>query len=85
MRFSIMPQRSSTTFSGRYFERVMILSVRWYIGHKVSCRDLVEMVAARGVISGHTTVKDKYGILRGNLPDFRQPKWLLGINISAEF
>jgi transposase-like protein len=52
-----MPQLSSSLFRGRHFDRVIItLSVRWYITYKVSYRDLVEMLAERGVILSHTTI-----------------------------
>src|SRR5882672_7481222 len=37
-------------FAGRHFERnVIILCVRWYLRYKLSLRDLVEMMAERGL------------------------------------
>jgi transposase-like protein len=52
-----MPQLSPSLFRGRHFDRVIIiLSVRWYISYKLSYRDLVEMLAERGVILSHTTI-----------------------------
>src|SRR5918999_2641818 len=52
-----MPQLSPSLFRGRHFDRVIItLSVRWYITYKLSYRDLVEMMAERGVILSHTTI-----------------------------
>ena len=37
-------------FKGRHFEReVIILCVRWYLRFKLSLRDLVEMMAERGL------------------------------------
>jgi hypothetical protein len=37
-------------FKGRHFDRqVIILCVRWYLSYKLSSRDLVEMMAERGL------------------------------------
>ncbi len=37
-------------FEGRHFDReVIILCVRWYLRYKLSFRDLVEMMAERGL------------------------------------
>ena len=37
-------------FKGRHFEReIIILCVRWYLRFKLSFRDLVEMMAERGI------------------------------------
>src|SRR5260370_36587270 len=44
-------------FEGRHFDRdVIILCVRWYLRFKLSLRDLVEMMAERGLSLGHTTI-----------------------------
>ena len=44
-------------FKGRHFEREVIgLCVRWYLRYKLSLRDLVEMMAERGVTLAHTTI-----------------------------
>ena len=44
-------------FSGRLFNRDMIiLCVRWYLRYKLSLRDLVEMMAKRGMSLAHTTI-----------------------------
>jgi len=44
-------------FGGRHFDReVIILCVRWYLRFKLSLRDLVEMMAERGVPMAHTTI-----------------------------
>ncbi|MGF6789713.1 IS6 family transposase [Paraburkholderia sp. 35.1] len=44
-------------FSGRHFNRdVIILCVRWYLRYKLSLRDLVEMMAERGLSLAHTTI-----------------------------
>ena len=42
---------------GRHFDReVIIVCVRWYLRFKLSLRDLVEMMAERGVSIAHTTI-----------------------------
>src|ERR1035441_8642568 len=44
-------------FKGRHFERdIIILCVRWYLRYKLSLRDLVEMMAERGLSISHTTI-----------------------------
>jgi len=44
-------------FAGRHFDReVIILCVRWYLCYKLSLRDLVEMMAERGLQLAHTTI-----------------------------
>ncbi len=44
-------------FEGRHFDREMIiLCVRWYLRFKLSLRDLVEMMAERGLSLSHTTI-----------------------------
>src|SRR5271170_2808761 len=44
-------------FEGRHFDReIIILCVRWYLRFKLSFRNLVEMMAERGVDLAHTTV-----------------------------
>ena len=44
-------------FNGRHFDReVIILCVRWYLRYKLSLRDLVEMMAERGLSLVHTTI-----------------------------
>jgi transposase-like protein len=44
-------------FSGRHFDReIIILCVRWYLRFKLSFRDLVEMMAERGLPLAHTTI-----------------------------
>jgi transposase-like protein len=41
-------------FAGRHFDReVIILCVRWYLRFKLSLRDLVEMMAERGLSLAH--------------------------------
>ena len=44
-------------FKGRHFDReVIVLCVRWYLRFKLSYRDLVEMIAERGLSLAHTTI-----------------------------
>jgi transposase-like protein len=44
-------------FVGRHFDReVILLCVRWYLRYKLSLRDLVEMMAERGLELAHTTI-----------------------------
>jgi transposase-like protein len=50
--------RLAALFVGRHFDReVIILCVRWYFRFKLSLRDLVEMMAERGLSLAHTTIK----------------------------
>lgn len=51
------PPQASPLFRGRHFDRsVIVLCIRWYITYKLSYRDLVEMMAERGVDVSHTTI-----------------------------
>jgi transposase-like protein len=44
-------------FKGRHFElEIVILCVRWYLRRKLSSRDLVEIMAERGLTMSHTTI-----------------------------
>jgi transposase-like protein len=44
-------------FKRRHFDRlVIILCVRWYVRYKLSYRDLVELMAERGLTIAHTTI-----------------------------
>jgi len=48
---------SAALFHGRHFDRsIIVLCVRWYITYKLSYRDLVEMMAERGVRVAHSTI-----------------------------
>ena len=41
--------------AGRHFDReIIVLCVRWYLRCKLSLRDLVEMMAERGLDIAHT-------------------------------
>ena len=47
----------SALLKGRHFEQeIIILCVRWYLRYKLSYRDLVEMMAERGLPIAHTTI-----------------------------
>ena len=49
--------RKEELFAGLHFDReVIILCVRWYLRYKLSFRDLVEMMAERGLHLAHTTI-----------------------------
>src|SRR5262245_62867801 len=44
-------------FSGRHFDRqIIVLCVSWYTSFKLSLRDLVIMMADRGITLTHTTI-----------------------------
>ncbi len=48
---------NSNLFRGRHFEQeIIVLRVRWYLRYKLSYRDLVEMMAERGLSISHTTI-----------------------------
>lgn len=50
-------QSMDDLFKGRHFEReIIVLCVRWYLRFKLSLRDLVEMMAERGLALAHTTI-----------------------------
>src|SRR5215204_1856211 len=52
-----MPEPSQSLFRGRHFDHVVIiLCVRWYVTYKLSYRDLVAMMAERGIAVSHTTI-----------------------------
>src|ERR1043165_4958702 len=44
-------------FKGRHFDQeIVVLCVRWYLSFKLSYRDLVAMMAERGISLAHTTI-----------------------------
>jgi hypothetical protein len=54
--WSVMSKRKGleALFDGRHFDReIIILCVRWYLRYKLSLRDLVEMMAERGLSLVH--------------------------------
>src|SRR3984885_5324675 len=49
--------RGSQKRNGHHFDReIIVLCVRWYLRYKLSFRDLVEMMAERGLSLAHTTI-----------------------------
>ncbi len=55
-------------FGGRHFDREMIiLCVRWYLRFKLSLRDLVEMMAERGLSLSHTTLMRWFSAMHRSL------------------
>src|SRR5438034_6292837 len=50
-------QDRDTIYVNRQFDtEIIVLCVRWYITYRLSYRDLVAMMAERGVIVSHTTI-----------------------------
>jgi hypothetical protein len=50
-------EESGRLFAGHHVGRdVIILCVRWYLRYKLSLRDLVEMMAERGLSLAHSTI-----------------------------
>jgi len=44
-------------FKGRHFDQeIIVLCIRWYLAFKLSSRDLVQMMAERGIALAHTTI-----------------------------
>ena len=44
-------------FRGRHFnQEIIVLCIRWYLSYKLSPRDLVAMMAERGIALAHTTI-----------------------------
>jgi transposase-like protein len=53
----IEPASAQDLFKGRHFDHeIIILCVRWYLTFKLSSRDLVQMMAERGIALAHTTI-----------------------------
>jgi transposase-like protein len=51
------PDSAQALFKGRHFDQeIIILCVRWYLSFKLSSRDLVQMMAERGIVLAHTTI-----------------------------
>src|SRR5450755_4532424 len=49
--------RALDLFKGRHFDpEIIVLCVRWYLRFKLSSRDLVQMMAERGIAMTHTTI-----------------------------
>ena len=59
-------------FKGRHFDReIIVLCVRWFLRYKLSFRDLVEMMAERGLSLAHTTIMRW---IQGYAPEFEK-RW----------
>jgi transposase-like protein len=51
------PTSARELFKGRHFDHeIIVLCVRWYLTFKLSSRDLVQMMAERGIVLAHTTI-----------------------------
>jgi transposase-like protein len=51
------PTSAQDLFKGRHFDQeIIVLCVRWYITFKLSFRDLVQMMAERGITLSHPTI-----------------------------
>ena len=51
------PTSAQDLFKGRHFDQeIIVLCIRWYLTFKLSSRDLVQMMAERGIASSHTTI-----------------------------
>ena len=48
--------RDSIYVKRQFDTDIIVLCVRWYITYRLSYRDLVAMMAERGVIVSHTTI-----------------------------
>ena len=65
------PTSAQDLFKGRHFDQeIIILCVRWYLAFKLSSRDLVPMMAERGVLLAHTTI---LRWVQCYVPDFQRP------------
>jgi hypothetical protein len=48
------PTSAQDLFKGRHFDQeIIILCVRWYLAFKLSSRDMVQMMAERGILMAH--------------------------------
>ena len=48
------PQSAFAVF--RFPPEIILVAIRWYLRYKLSLRDLVEMMAERGLSLAHTTI-----------------------------
>lgn len=62
---------------------VILQSVRWYLRYRLSCRDLEEMLAERGVFVDHTTTFRWLTRFTPMLYAFKQRKAPVGRHSSA--
>jgi transposase-like protein len=69
---SEVPMDSAMLFKGRHVDAtVIVLCGRWYVAYTLSSRDLVEMLAERGVILAHTTIR---GWVQRSVPEVEK-RW----------
>jgi transposase-like protein len=67
------PTSAQDLFKGRHFDQeIIILCVRWYLAFKLSSRDLVQMMAERGILLAHMTI---LRWVQRYVPDFEK-RWL---------
>ena len=82
---------SDNIFKWKHFlPEIILLCVRWYLKYKLSFRDLVEMMAERGLSIAHTTIsrRKKLTIIMDNFQSHKTPavkKWLEEQNGMVEF
>ena len=51
------PTSAQDLFKGRHFDQeIIVLCIRWYLTFKLSSRDLLQMMAERGIALSHTTI-----------------------------
>jgi transposase-like protein len=51
------PTSAQHLFKGRHFDQeIIVRCVRWYLAFKFSSRDLVQIMAERGIVLTHTTI-----------------------------
>ena len=51
------PTSTQDLFKGRHFDQeIIVLCIRWYLTFKLSSRDLVQIMAERGIALTHTTI-----------------------------
>jgi len=69
---SLLLEPLTVLFKGRHFDHeIIILCVRWYVTYKLSYRDLVNMMAERGIEVAHTTIMRW---VQRYIPEFEQ-RW----------
>src|SRR5467141_220724 len=77
------PIERDPIYRGRRFQTETIeLCVRWYITYRLSYRDLVAMMAERGIIVSHTTVMR--WVLR-YVPEYEQRWALFALPVSPSW
>ena len=66
------PGSARELFKGRHCDReIIVLCVRWYLPFKLSSRNLVQMMAERGIALSHTTI---LRWVQRSVPEFEQ-RW----------